>query len=93
MIPHLFGEVINNLRGLFWVTIPCVDLTRRVAESPASIADRATAAIGNHVCHLRGILTSIAGVHVLDHLLASSRLDVEVNVGRPVAFRGEEALK
>ena len=35
----------------------------------------------------------VAFVHVLDHLLAAARLDIHVDVRRPVTRRGEEALE
>jgi len=36
---------------------------------------------------------AVALVDVLDHLLASPGLDIDVDVGRPVAGRGEETLE
>ena len=93
VIQHLLGQVLHNVGGLFRVAGPGIDLPRRVAKRAAGIAGRASAAVGNHVRHLRGIVAAVAGVHVLDRLLAPPRFDVEVDVGWSVAFRGEETLE
>ena len=48
------------------------------------------AAVGDDVGDLRGVVAAVALVDVLDDLLAQVGFDVDVDVGRPVARRGQE---
>ena len=70
-----------------------VGLPRRDARGLRHLPQRGTRAVRDHVGHLRSPIAPVAFVDVLDHLLAPLVLDVEVDVGWPVAFGGEEALE
>ena len=49
--------------------------------------------VGDHVGDLGGPVAAVTLVDVLDDLLAAAGLDVQVDVGRPVALRGQEPLE
>ena len=72
---------------------PGVHLLGREAERLADVAHRRSGPVGDDVGHLRGMAPAVALVDVLDHLLAPLRLDVHVDVRRPVTRRGEEPLE
>ena len=57
-----------------------VDDTRRVAERPGGVAHGRARPVGDDVGDLGGVVASVAGVDVLDDLLAAAGLDVEVDV-------------
>ena len=66
---------------------PRVDLLGGEAEGLAHVAHRRARSVRDDVGHLRGVAAAVALVDVLDHLLAPPRLDVHVDVRRPVARR------
>ncbi len=72
---------------------PGVLLPGRVAERLGDVADRGLGAVGDHVRDLGRVAAVVAFVDVLDRLLAPVGLDVEVDVGRPVALRRQEAFE
>ncbi len=57
------------------------------------LPQRGARPVGDDVGDLRGAVAPVALVDVLDHLLAALVLDVEVDVGRAVAFGRQEALE
>jgi hypothetical protein len=63
------------------------------AQRLGRVAHRRAATVGDHVGHLGGVAAAVALVDVLDDLLPATRLDVEVDVGRPVALGRQEALE
>ena len=72
---------------------PRVLLADVVAEGPGGVAHRRAGPVGDDVGHLGGVLAAVALVDELDDLLAPAGLDVEVDVRRARAPRGEEALE
>ena len=72
---------------------PGVELAGRVPEGPAHVAHGRAGLVGDHVGDLGGPVAAVALVDVLDDLLAAAGLDVQVDVGRPVALRGQEPLE
>ena len=72
---------------------PRVHLLGAVSQGLAHVADGRAGAIGDDVGDLCRAVTAVALVDVGDDLLAPARLDVDVDVGRPVALRGEEPLE
>ena len=72
---------------------PRIGRALRVAQRPGGIPQRALAAIGNHVRHLRRPLAAVLGIDVLDNLLAPPGFNINVNIRRTIAVRGKETLK
>jgi hypothetical protein len=72
---------------------PGVELAGGVAEGPAHVADGRAGLVGDHVGDLGGPVAAVALVDVLDDLLAPAGLDVQVDVGRPVALGRQEPLE
>ncbi len=72
---------------------PGILLSDVVAERPRGVAHRRPGPVGDHVGHLGGVPAPEPGVDVLDDLLTPARLDVHVDVRRPVPLRGEESLE
>ena len=70
-----------------------VGVAGRQADGLRHLAQRRARPVGDHVGHLRGALAPVLVVDVLDHLLATLVLDVEVDVGRAVALEREEPLE
>ncbi len=62
-------------------------------ENLADLADRRTAAIADHGCGDAGMVASVMLIDVLDHLLAPFVLEIDIDVGRLIAIRGDEAFK
>ena len=65
----------------------------RQAERLADLADGAAASVGDHRGGQRGARAAFLAVDPLDHLLAPLVLEIDVDVGRLVAFVGQEALE
>ena len=89
ILEHLVGELGECLRAGGPAVDPlaeCVRLTGRDARRLRHLPERAARPVRDHVRHLRGTVTPVALVHVLDHLFSSLVLDVEVDVGWPVTF-------
>ena len=81
-------------------TTPAVDLLRPgilladlVAERLGHVAHRRAGPVGDHVGDLGGVVAPVALVDVLDHLLSTIALDVDVDVGRAVALHRQEPLE
>ena len=70
-----------------------VHLLGAVSQGLAHVADGRAGAIGDDVGDLCRAVPAVALVDVGDDLLAPARLDVDVDVGRPVALGGEEPLE
>jgi len=61
-------------------------LAGAVAEGPGHVAHRGAGPVGDDVAHLGRVVATVRLVDVLDHLLTPVALDVDVDVGRPVAL-------
>src|SRR3546814_19065960 len=72
---------------------PRVLLPGRVPQRLGDVADRRLGPVGDDVRHLGGVTPAVAPVDVLDRLLAAARLDVAVDVRRPVALGRQEPLE
>jgi hypothetical protein len=70
-----------------------VDRRQRKAQRAPGVAQRAAGAVADHGGGQRGALAAVSGVDVLDHFLAPLVLEVDVDVGRLVAFLRDEALE
>ena len=94
-VPHQRREVVPFAERLAPVDRlrPCVHLLGGVPEGLAHVAQGRARPVGDHVGHLGGVQPAVALVDVLDDLLAPARLDVDVDVRRSVAGRGEEAFE
>ena len=97
---HMSGKVLDlvrqvdhRLRDVFGLLAPGILLTLGEAQCPGHIPDRTAPAVGDDVGDLGGIVTAIAGVDVLDDLFTQIRLDIDVNIGRPVAGRRQKPFE
>ncbi len=97
-IDHLPGNILDIRR--VGKPVPPADLpapgillTLRKAESPCHVPHGAATAVGDDIGHLRRAVTPVMLVDVLDDVLAQVRFDVDVDVGRPVAGRRQEAFE
>ena len=72
---------------------PGVLLARLEAERLGHVAHRRARPVRDHVRDLGGVVAAVALVDVLDHLLSPVALDVDVDVGRAVAFGRQEPLE
>ena len=70
-----------------------VGLPGRDARGLRHLPQRRARPVRDHVGDLRGAVASVAFVDVLDHLFAPLVLDVEVDVGRTVAFGRQEPFE
>ena len=61
------------------------------AQRLADLADRHARPVVDDGASDRGALAAVASVEVLDHFLAPLVLEIDVDVGRLVAIRGDEA--
>ena len=68
-------------------------LAHRVAEGLGHVSDRRLGPVGDDVGHLGAVVAAVLLVDVLDDLLAAVGLDVDVDVGRAVAFGRQEPLE
>ncbi len=97
-LDHLLGDVAH-LRRLCQpvppadLLAPRILLPLRKAQGASHVPDRAARPVGDDVGDLCGIVAAVAVVDVLDHQFALIRFDVDVDVGRPVAGRGQEAFE
>ena len=72
---------------------PGVLLADRVAQGFGHVPDGGAGAVGDDVRDLGGVTAAVLGVDVLDGFFAAVGLDVDVDVGRTVAFGGEEPFE
>ena len=63
------------------------------AQRLADLAHRRAAAIGDHRRGNAGAVAAVAPIDVLDHLLAPLMLEIDVDVGRLLSLRRDEALE
>ncbi len=63
------------------------------AQRLADLAHRRAAAIGDDGGRQAGAVAAVAGIDILDHLLAPLMLEVDVDVGRLFALGRDEALE
>ena len=63
------------------------------AERLADLAHRRAAAIGDHGGGDAGAVAAVAGIDILDHLLAPLMLEIDVDVRRLLPLRRDEALE
>ena len=96
---HLGGDRSAGLGGRGEPT-PALDLPRPGvllsgfgSECFGRVTHRRPRSVGDDVGDLRGVVSSVTLVDVLDDLLAAAGLDVDVDIGRSVAMRGEEPLE
>ena len=92
-IGDLVRQVGHRLRDVVGALAPGVLLTLREAQRPGHIPDRAASAVSDHVGDLGGVVAAVAGVDVLDDAFAKIRLDIDVDIGRPVTRRGQESFE
>ena len=97
-VDHRLGDVLDVGRvgqpvPLADLLAPRVLLALREPQRAGHVAHRAAAAVGDDVGDLRGVVAAVAFVDVLNRLLPQVRFDVDVDVGRPVARRGQEPLE
>ena len=70
-----------------------VPATRPIAQRPGRITNRRARAVADDVGHLGAVVAPVTLVDVLDDLFAAVALDVDVNVGRPIALGGEKPFE
>src|ERR687897_537823 len=63
------------------------------AHGLADVAHRTAAAIGDDGCGNAGAVAPVTRINVLDHFLAPFMLEIDIDVGRFLAFLGNEALE
>ncbi|CFB95985.1 Uncharacterised protein [Mycobacterium tuberculosis] len=87
-VDHLLGDAVNvvGLPGpVADLLAPRVLLARREAQGAGHVTHRAAPPVGDDVGDLGGVVAAVFVVDVLDDLFALIRLDVDVDVGWPVA--------
>ena len=72
---------------------PRVLLSLREAQGAGHVAHRDPPPVGNYIGDLGGVVTAVFIVDILNDLFALVRLDVHVDVRRPIAGRRQEALE
>ena len=99
-VEHLLGDAVAGLPRRRGDRAPPVDplrprilLAGGMAQGAGHVAHRRAGPVGDHVGHLGRVVAAVLGEHVLDDLLAAVALDVDVDVGRPVALGRQEALE
>ena len=80
------GTVTSNVLGT-----QCVG--RGVAEGSSDIPARRTGAIRNDVGDLSGVVAAVAAIDVLNHLFATTRFDIDIDIGWAIAGRGEKPFE
>ena len=63
-----------------------IDLGLGEPESLPHILEDRSGSIGDDVRHHRGALSAVASIAILDDLLASLRLEIDVDIGRPTSL-------
>ena len=72
---------------------PCIELAWGVTERTGHIAHCRPRPVSDHIGHLGGVVSPITGKYVLDYLLATPALDIDINIGWAVTFGGQKTLK
>ncbi|CAB4789536.1 unannotated protein [freshwater metagenome] len=85
---HLF-----NVRPITRSFFGCHLVNGGVAKGPRHVTLGRAWSIGNDIGHLRGVVTAVAAIDVLNHFFSSTRLDINVNIWRPVSGCREEAFE
>ena len=65
---------------------PCIGLTRGIPKRTGHIAHCRTRPIGDDIGHLCGVVTAMTLVDVLNDFFASTRFDVDIDIGRTIAL-------
>src|SRR6218665_3433669 len=93
--PHLGEPFRRHLAAIPPLVVggDYIDRVGREAESLAHVADRRARPVGHHGGSQSRSVTAVLLVEVLDHFLAPLVLEVDVDVGRFIAFLRDEALK
>ena len=86
-IGDLSRQVGHRLRDVFGLLTPGVLLSLRETQRAGHVTDRTATSVGDHIGHLRGVITAVTAVDVLDDLLTQIRLDIDVDIGRTIAGR------
>ena len=72
---------------------PCIGLTWGIAKCTGHIAHRRTRSVGNDIGDLSGVVTAMTLVHVLDDFFASTRFDVDIDIGWTVTLGGKKPFE
>ena len=72
---------------------PGVEPAHGKSERTADVANSRTWTIRDDVGDLCRAIPPVAVVHVLDHQFSSTTFDVQIDIRRPVTFRGKESLE
>ena len=85
----------GQLRGELVAAVDAGCASARSAGWPRAwpVAQRRAGPVGDHVGHLGRMAPAVAPVDVLDHLLAPTRLDIHVDVGRAVSAGDKKRSK
>ncbi len=89
-VDDLLGNIVDvgRLRApVADLLAPRVLLPLREAQGTSHVADGDPRTIGDHVGDLSRVVAAVLVIDVLDDLLPLIRLDVDVDIGRPVADR------
>ena len=90
----LLRQLPHRLRRTrFPVSDPRIDNARRVSQHPCRIAQCAAPPVGNDIGYLRGIVTTILFIDVLDNLFPTTRLDVYIDIRRTIPFWRQKPLE
>ena len=97
-VDHRIGDVLNvcglgQIAPLADLLAPGILLPLGESQCAGHVANRAAAAVGDHVGDLCGVVAAVAFVDVLDGLLTQVRFDVDVDIRWPVPRRGQEPLE
>ena len=64
-----------------------------VPKGPGDVTLGRAWSIGNDIGHLCGVVAAVATIDVLNHFFSSTRLDINVNIWRPISGCREEAFE
>ena len=95
-VDYLLGDVLDIRRPRVPVSdllAPRILLSLRESQGAGHVAHRDPPAVGDHIGDLSGVVTAVLVIDVLDDLFALIRLDVDVDIGWPVAGRRQETLE
>ena len=90
----LLRQLLHRLRRAHLpVSDPRIDNARRVPQHPRRIAQCTAPPVGNDIGHLRGIVTTILFIDVLNDLFPTARLDIYIDIRWPIPFWRQKPLK